>query len=101
MSHWKPVCSILVAAHNNWLSIKHRLMVVKENAGDIIFTDEFERCKNRHNLDVYVCRKHDPQSKGMVESGVKFVKYNFARNRTFINLEQWETGFSGLAGTYW
>lgn len=67
-----------------------RLMVVKENAGDIIFTDEFERCKTRHNLDVYVCRKHDPQSKGMVESGVKFVKYNFARNRTFINLEQWE-----------
>ena len=66
-----------------------RLMVVDENYGDIIFTQEFERCKNRHKLNVYVCRKSDPESKGMVESGVKYVKYNFARNRTFVSLEQW------------
>jgi len=66
-----------------------RLMVVDENYGDIIFTQEFERCKNRHGLAVHVCRKSDPESKGMVESGVKFVKYNFARGREFANLEQW------------
>ena len=66
-----------------------RLMVVNENYGDIIFTQEFERCKIRHSLDLYVCRKGDPESKGMVESGVKYVKYNFARGRTFVNLEQW------------
>ncbi len=66
-----------------------RLMVVSENYGDIIFTQEFERCKIRHSLDLYVCRKGDPESKGMVESGVKYVKYNFARGRTFVNLEQW------------
>jgi hypothetical protein len=36
-----------------------------------------------------VCRKADPESKGMVESGVKFVKHNFAKNRTFVSLEQW------------
>jgi len=66
-----------------------RLMVVDENYGDIIFTQEFERCKNRHGFTVHVCRKSDPESKGMVESGVKYVKYNFARNRTFVSLEQW------------
>lgn len=66
-----------------------RLMVVDENYGDIIFTQEFERCKNRHGFAVHVCRKGDPESKGMVESGVKYVKYNFARNRTFVSLEQW------------
>lgn len=64
-------------------------MVVDENYGDIIFTQEFERCKNRHGLAVHICRKSDPESKGMVESGVKFVKYNFARGREFVNLEQW------------
>jgi len=56
-----------------------RLMVVSENYGDIIFTQEFERCKFDTSLDFYVCRKGDPESKGMVESGVKYVKYNFAR----------------------
>jgi len=66
-----------------------RLMVVDENYGDIIFTQEFERCKHRHGFAVHVCRKSDPESKGMVESGVKYVKYNFARNRTFVSLEQW------------
>ena len=66
-----------------------RLMVVDENYGDIIFTQEFERCKNRHGFAVHVCRKGDPESKGMVESGVKFVKYNFAHSRPFVTLEQW------------
>lgn len=66
-----------------------RLMTVDENYGDIIHTYEFERCKTRHGFTVWLCRKGDPESKGMVESGVKFVKYNFARNRVFISLEQW------------
>lgn len=65
------------------------LMVVNENYGDIIYTYEFERCKNRHGFAMRVCRKADPESKGMVESGVKFVKINFARNRNFVSLEQW------------
>jgi transposase/uncharacterized protein (DUF952 family) len=66
-----------------------RLMVVDENYGDIIYTHDFERCKNRHGFTVRLCRKADPESKGMVESGVKFVKHNFAKNRVFVNLEQW------------
>ena len=66
-----------------------RLMVVNENYGDIIYTHEFERCKNRHGFTMWVCRKSDPESKGMVESGVKFVKHNFAKNRTFVSQEQW------------
>lgn len=65
------------------------LMVVSENHGDIIHTYEFERCKNRHGFTVWLCRKADPESKGMVESCVKFVKYNFARNRFFHSLTQW------------
>lgn len=66
-----------------------RLMVVNENYGEILYTKEFERCKTRHGFEVWLCRKNDPESKGMVESGVKFVKYNFARHRLFLTLNQW------------
>ena len=68
-----------------------KLMTVSENSGDIIHTYEFERCKNRHSISIWLCRKGDPESKGMVESCVKFVKYNFARNRYFYDLNQWNS----------
>lgn len=77
-----------------------KLMVVSENGGDIVHTYEFERCKNRYGLTVWLCRKADPESKGMVESGVKFVKYNFARNRYFKDIAQWaQDCFSWLERT--
>lgn len=65
------------------------LMTVSENCGDIIHTFDFERCKNKHGFSVWLCRKADPESKGMVESCVKFVKYNFAKNRYFRDIRQW------------
>jgi transposase len=65
------------------------LMTISENFGDIIHTYDFERCKNRHGFNVWLCRKADPESKGMVECCVKFVKYNFARNRYFKDIHQW------------
>jgi len=66
-----------------------RLMIVKENYGDIIYTREFERCKTHHGFSVWLCRKADPEAKGLVESGVKFIKYNFARHRFYENLSHW------------
>lgn len=66
-----------------------KLMTVSENHGDIIHTYEFERCKNRHGLDVWLCRKEDPESKGTVEACVKFVKYNFAKCRYFVDIHRW------------
>ena len=66
-----------------------KLMIVSENGGDIIHTYEFERCKNQCGFTVWLCRKADPESKGLVESSVKYVKYNFARNRYFRDIDQW------------
>ena len=66
-----------------------KLMIVSENSGDIIHTYEFERCKNRYGFTLWLCRKADPVFKGMVESGVKYVKYNFAQNRYFRDIGQW------------
>lgn len=60
------------------------IIVVSENKGDIIFTHEFEQFKSQMGLNIWVCHKADPESKGMVESTVKFVKSNFLANRFFM-----------------
>ncbi len=60
------------------------IIVVSENKGDIIYTHEFEQFKNQMGLNLWVCHKADPESKGMVESTVKYVKHNFLANRFFM-----------------
>ena len=64
-----------------------RLIAVNENYGDVIYTKEFEAFRQSEKLDVYLCRKADPPSKGRIEAVVKFFKYNFARYRQYY--EQW------------
>ena len=66
-----------------------KLIAVSENGGDIIFTEEFQAYKTNRNFRVYLCKKADPESKGKVESVVKFAKRNFGKNRVFHNLEKW------------
>ncbi len=65
------------------------LITVSENAGDIIFTGDFQAYKQERSFRVYLCRKSDPQTKGKIENVVKFVKGSFAKNRVFFNLESW------------
>jgi len=60
-----------------------RVMVVSENSGDIIFTEKFESYKNYAGFSVHLCRGYDPESKGKVESVVKYVKNNFLKYRVF------------------
>jgi transposase len=64
-----------------------RLIAVNENYGDIIYTQEFEAFRQSEKLDIYLCRKGDPPSKGRIEAVVKFFKYNFARYRQYS--EHW------------
>ncbi|WP_152966817.1 IS21 family transposase, partial [Sporosarcina globispora] len=65
------------------------LITVSENAGDIILTAEFQAYKQERGFRLYLCRKSDPQSKGKIENVVKFIKRNFAKNRVFSNLDEW------------
>lgn len=60
-----------------------RVMVVSENAGDIIFTETFESYKNYTGFSVHLCRGYDPESKGKIEAVVKYVKNNFLKYRLF------------------
>ena len=64
-----------------------RLLVVSENAGDIIYTNDFKYFIEEQGLRMYVCRKNDPESKGKIENVVKYVKRNFLGIRDFMNVE--------------
>lgn len=68
-----------------------RLMVVSENAGDIIFTVDFKYFIEEQEIRMYVCRKDDPETKGKIENVVKYVKCNFLVIRDFKNIEEANT----------
>lgn len=68
-----------------------RLMVVSENAGDILFTDDFKYFIEEQKIRMFVCRKDDPETKGKIENVVKYVKYNFLSIRDFKNIEEANT----------
>lgn len=63
------------------------IVAVSENHGDIIYTYEFEKYRKLHSLNIYLCRKSDPETKGKVESVVKYVKGNFLPNRLFMDID--------------
>jgi len=65
-----------------------KLLVVSENAGDIIYTNDFKYFIEEQDLRMYVCRKSDPESKGKIENLVKYVKRNFLSIRDFKNSEE-------------
>jgi transposase len=64
-----------------------RVLAVSENFGDIIYTEGFQNYIDIMKYKVRLCRGFDPQSKGKIEAVVKYAKYNFAVNRTFIDIE--------------
>ena len=63
------------------------VFIVDENVGDLILTDAFRKYTEYRGFKLHFCRKSDPESKGKIENVVKYVKYNFLRGRTFINIE--------------
>lgn len=65
-----------------------KLLVVSENSGDIIYTNDFKYFIDELNIRMYVCRKRDPESKGKIENVVKYVKNNFLSIRDFKSIEE-------------
>jgi transposase len=61
------------------------IVSVSENYGDIIHTYEFEKFRQNYGFKIFLCKKADPESKGKIESVVKFIKYNFVENRLFAD----------------
>ena len=69
------------------------IIVVSENGGDIIHTKAFASFLAESKLEVRVCRKSDPESKGIIEASVKYVKGNYMENRPYASLEAWAKSF--------
>lgn len=67
-----------------------KLMIVSENNGDILYTKQFQAYIQERQFLIYLCRAADPESKGKIESVIKFVKYNFARGRRYQTLDRWQ-----------
>lgn len=65
------------------------LIAVSENAGDIILTKEFQAYQQMRKFSIYLCRKSDPETKGKIENVVKYIKYNFSKNRVYSSLDVW------------
>ena len=63
------------------------LLLVDENKGDLILTEAFRRYADYRRSKLHFCRKSDPASKGKIENVVKYVKYNFLRGITFVNID--------------
>ena len=64
------------------------VLVVSENKGDIVYTKLFGDFIKEQDLNMFVCRKADPESKGKVENLVKYVKHNFLAPRSFTSIEE-------------
>ncbi|MBM2817393.1 MAG: Transposase [Ignavibacteria bacterium] len=58
-----------------------------ENLGDYLLTHDFQAFCKTQSFKTIFCHKADPQSKGKIESVVKFVKYNFLRGRIYIDID--------------
>ena len=65
------------------------LITVSENAGDLLLTAEFQSYVNERKFNIHLCRRADPESKGMIENVVKYIKGNFADSRVFSDIEDW------------
>lgn len=87
------ICLMKTGVPKELVFDQDRLLAVDENFGDIVYTAEFERFRRSLGFSVRLCRGNDPESKGKVESAVKYVKGNFARHRVYSNLEVWNEEF--------
>src|SRR5699024_12680415 len=65
------------------------LSLVKEMYGDLILTGKFQAYRQERKLVMRMCRKTYPESKGKIESVIKYVKNNFAKHRIYQGIDAW------------
>jgi transposase len=65
-----------------------KLVAIKEEFREVWFNEEFYRYASAAGFDIRVCEGYDPESKGRVESGVKYVKNNFFYAEKFPSLDE-------------
>lgn len=69
------------------------VLSVSENHGDIILTEGFQNFVNAMGFRVVLCRGADPESKGRVESIIKYFKHGFAAHRVLTTIDAFNEAF--------
>lgn len=64
-----------------------KLVVIKEEFREVWFNEEFSRYAACAGFDIRICEGYDPESKGKVEAGVKYVKKDFFYGEEFSSME--------------
>ena len=67
-----------------------RLVVIEEHYREVFLNEGFSQYATTVDFGVRVCEGYDPQSKGKVEAGVKYVKNNFFYGESFQDWEHME-----------
>ena len=65
-----------------------RVVAVAENAGDLVLTETFDSYRKYAGFSLRLCRGFDPESKGKIESTVKYVKGNFLACRIYCGISE-------------
>ncbi len=65
-----------------------KLVVIKEEFRETWFNEEFYRYAACAGFDIRVCEGYDPESKGKVESGVKYARNNFFYGEEFGSMDE-------------
>ena len=64
-----------------------RVFVVDENFGNIVLVPKFEEYVRKIGFSVHLCRPRDPQSKGKVETFVRYIKESFLQGRIYKGID--------------
>jgi len=64
-----------------------KLVVIKEEFRETILNERFQKFALSAGFGLHICEGYDPQSKGMVEKSVDYVKDGFLEGRIFSGLD--------------
>jgi transposase len=64
-----------------------KLVVIKEQYRELILNDRFGKFALETGFHVTACEGYDPQSKGMVEKSVAYIKGSFLQGREFSGID--------------
>lgn len=64
-----------------------KLVALHEEYREVQYNQRFYQYATKSHFDIRVCEGYDPESKGKVEAGVKYVKQDFLYGETFDSIE--------------
>jgi len=64
-----------------------KLVIIKEEYRELILNDAFGKYAIQTGFKISACEGYDPESKGMVEKGVSFIKSSFLIGREFTGID--------------